>query len=254
VHAAIALAVLVSGVAVAGTAQAGGDSLRVDPAVATVPKDGTVTVHVVQDADVPTSGASVSIYFDPTLLQLKTVAKGAGYADAGLFNGASPAAITAANTTGKLVQVGASFLSAPDSVPAGEAVFLDVTFLAIGCGTARIDLPTGVGDGVTDALLLDGRDASYGQALQTSAADGSVTTCATATEPSPTGHPSPTVGPSASPSPSPTPTPAPTGNSMEITPSSATVAQDGQVSVRVVQRRSCRRAGPRRVSSSTRRS
>src|SRR5262249_2721599 len=123
-------------------------------------------------ADVAVSGASATITFDPALLQISSVARGAAYLDAPVYSGASPAAITAANTTGSLVGVAAAFLP-PDAVAAGDAAFLDITFLALGCGTATIGLPTGV----TDAGLLDGRAATYGNALPVGTLDATVTLC-----------------------------------------------------------------------------
>jgi hypothetical protein len=236
----------VVGLGVTQTAVATGNTLRIDPAVQTVAQDGTFVAHVVQSADVPVSGASATITFDPTLLQIQSVARAAPYADAAVFAGASPVAIAAANTTGSLVGVAAAFLP-PDAVPAGEAAFLDITFKAIGCGTAELGLPTGA----TDAALLDGREATYGDTLEVSTIAGSVTTCVAATPtpsssgsvpPSPSGSPSPSASASpsapATPTPTPrlTPPPLPAGNSIRIEPFYTGVVKDGGFAVRVVQR------------------
>jgi hypothetical protein len=220
------------------------NSLRIEPAVQTVAQGGTFTAHIIQSADVPTSGASATISFDPTLLQIQAVTRGPAYEAAPVFTGATPTAITAANTTGSLVGVAAAFLP-PDNVAAGEADFLDITFHAIGCGIAELGLPTGV----TDAGLLDGSAATYGDALQVSTAGGSVTTCVTAMPTaSPSGSPSPSPSESAaiSPSPSviatPTPTPRvtappiPSGNSIRLEPFYTGVVEGGGFNVRVVQR------------------
>ena len=224
--------VLAVGMGMAAPATATGNTLRVDPAVQTVPQGGTFTAHVVQSAGVPTSGAATSISFDPALLQIQSVARGAPYASAQIFNGASPAAIAAANTTGSLAGVAAAFLS-PDNVAAGAADFLDITFKAVGCGTAELGLPTDN----NDPALLDGSPDTYGNALQVTAVGGSVTTCVAAT-PTPVTTPTPTpvgsLSPSASPSPSPSPTPPP-GNTIRIEPATTPVAKNGTFSVRVVQ-------------------
>ncbi|HEX3427724.1 MAG TPA: hypothetical protein VHS36_02870, partial [Candidatus Limnocylindrales bacterium] len=55
---AISVALLGLGLGTARTAAATGNSLRIDPAVQSVPQDGTFTAHIVQHADVPTSGAA----------------------------------------------------------------------------------------------------------------------------------------------------------------------------------------------------
>src|SRR5262245_52130536 len=163
---------LVASLGLAHPVAASGGSLRIEPPVQRVPADATFTAHIVANADVPTSGAGATITFDPSLLQISAVVRGAAYADASVFSGASAAAITAANTSGKLIGVAAAFLP-PDAVPAGDAAFLDVTFKAIGCGTASLGLPTGV----TDASLLDGRPDTYGAALPVGTVAGSVILC-----------------------------------------------------------------------------
>jgi len=212
---------------------AAGNTLRIDPPAQTVPQNGTFIAHVVQHADVATSGAAATITFDPALLQIQTVTRAAPYADASVFSGASPLAITAANTTGSLTGVAAAFLP-PDAVPAGDAAFLDVTFKAIGCGTVQLGLPTGV----TDADLLDGRPATYGASLAVSTVGATVATCVTSS-PTPSGGVSPSGSAAASGSASAVPTASPTpvpGNSIRIEPASTSVARDATFSVRVVQR------------------
>lgn len=202
-----------------------GESLRIEPYYTGVAADGVFTVRIVQRTDIPTSGASATIVFDQALLQVQSVVRATPYASAPVFAGAGSSAIEAANSDGHLVNVAAAFLS-PDNVPAGEADFLDVTFRAVGCGTSQLGLP--VGD--TDAGLLDGRTASYGNALTVSTLGGWVTTCTTPTTP----QPSPSSSPSPTPSPSPSATPPP-GNSLRIEPTSTSIDHNGTFSVRVVQ-------------------
>ena len=242
----LAMSALILGAGLGGTraaeepaeepAIASANSLRIDPPTQTVAQNGSFTVHVIQTADVPTSGAAATITFDPTVVQIQTVRYGPAYAEATVFSGASPIAITAANTTGSLVGVAAAF-TPPGAVPPGEADFLDVTFGAIGCGTVSLGLPTGV----ADATLLDGREATYGNALPVSTIGGSVTTCVDAS-PSPSGEPGGSAGPSAPPSPSATPRTCgtgpdvPAGNSIRVEPYCTAVADGGTFTVRLVQR------------------
>ena len=169
---AFALILVVGDLWVARQVVATGNTMRIDPAVQAVPQGGTFTAHILQTVEVPTSGAAATITFDPTLLQIQSVTRAAAYVDAPVFTGASAIAITAANTTGSLVGVAAAFLP-PDAVPAGESGFLDITFHAIGCGTAQLGLPAGG----TGASLLDGSPATYGNALQVSTVGGYVFTC-----------------------------------------------------------------------------
>jgi hypothetical protein len=228
---------LIASLGIVQTAVATGNTLRIDPPAQTVPQDGTFIAHVVQNAAVPTSGASATITFDPTLLQIQSVTRGAPYAGAPVFTGASTLAITAANTTGSLVGVAAAFLP-PDAVPAGDADYLDVTFKAVGCGTAQLGLPTGV----TDAGLLDGSAGTYGNALGVSTVGGTVGLCVAGSQtpsgslpPSPAASTTPGPSPTSTAKPSVTPPPLPPGNSVRIEPYYTGVVKNGGFSIRVVQ-------------------
>jgi hypothetical protein len=230
-------------------ASAAGNTLRIEPVSSAVAEDATFTARVVQQADVATSGAQATVTFDPALLQVTNVSRGGPYADAPVVAGISPAAITAANSSGRLAGVAAAFLP-PDSVPAGEADFLVIEFKAIGCGRSELGLPVGP----TDAALLDGRDATYGEPLPLTTIGGSVTTCVTSASPTPGTSPSPGTSPTpgtspspgtsptpspsggATPSPAPTPPPLPAGNSLRIEPWNSGVARSGTFTLKVVQK------------------
>jgi len=233
VHVALSVVLLTAALGTVVPVSASENTLRIDPPAQTVAQDGTFTARVVQHADGPTSGVAATITFDPTLVQIESVTRGSAYAEAAVFNGASQIAISAANTTGSLIGVAAAFL-APDAVPAGDAVFLDVTFKAIGCGIVELGLPTGV----TDAAMLDGSAETYGNLLSVATVGASVETCVISS-PAPSGSPGPstssTPSPSVSATPSPSPTPVP-GNSIRIEPASTRVDRGATFSVRVVQR------------------
>jgi len=166
------LAAVLGLVGVVAGASAAGDTLRIEPASTTVAKDATFTARVVQDAEVATSGAQATITFDPTLLQIMSVTRGAPFADAPVFVAGDATAIAGANKSGKLAQVAAAFLP-PGSVPPGDADFLVVEFKAVGCGRSDLGLPVGPGD----ASLIDGSAATYGSNLTVSTSGGTVTTC-----------------------------------------------------------------------------
>lgn len=148
-------------------------SLRVEPPTVTVAEGGSFTIRVIQEAPGATSGAQATITFDPDLLAVEAVARGAAYADAPIFLPADmTAAISAANSSGRLATVAAALIP-PGSVPAGPAEFLVVTFRAVGCGTSELGLPVGPLDG----SMIDGSEATYGGELPVVATGGTVTTC-----------------------------------------------------------------------------
>jgi hypothetical protein len=196
------------------------NSMRVEPANLAVARDATFDLKVVQNAEVATSGAQATVTFDKTLVQVTKVAKGADYAAAPVFTGATEAAVTAANQSGSLVTVAAAFLP-PGSAPAGDREFLVVTFKAIGCGQLHIGLPVGP----ADAALLDGRSATYGTPLTVAGVGGTVVTCSDHPTPTPTPTPSPTPAPTARP----TATPRPTGAVAGVTSPPSGTFPAGQV-------------------------
>jgi hypothetical protein len=163
---------------------------------------GTVfTVKIVEHSTVAVSGAQVTLDFDKNLLQIKSVSLGAPYAGAPFYLGASAAQITSANTTGSLKTVAADFLS-PTSVAAGAQLFLVVNFQAVACGHSDLTIPVSG----FDAYLVDGRSATYGAHLDTSAVGNSVSIGCSAgpsflATPSPTPSPTPTHAPTHTPTP-----------------------------------------------------
>jgi hypothetical protein len=165
-------AMVLAVVGVFSVASAAGNTLRLDPATASVAKDGTFTVKVIQNASVATSGSSATITFDKKIVQVTSVTRGAPFATAPLFLAGDAAAIAAANKNGKLKNVAAAFFP-PASVPTGDQEFLTVGFKAIGCGTVKMTLPAGA----SDATILDGRAATYGVTLKITTAGATITVC-----------------------------------------------------------------------------
>lgn len=143
----------------------------------------TVTVKVVVEATVPTSGAQISLRFNPLAVQLVEVSAGSAYADAPISAGVSAAAISAANKHGFLPAVAAAFIP-PHQVAPGPAEFLVVRLRVIGCGRSEI----GLGAGSLGAALLDGRVATYGAPLAIASAPDQVVNapCAPGVTPVPT--------------------------------------------------------------------
>lgn len=188
-------ALLVTASSSAPPVRAADNTLQIaTPAKGPAAVGGTYTVTVTQDAAVPTSGAQVSVAFNPLALQVTTVTVGATYENAPIFVGASAEAIKAANTSGRLGPVAAALIP-PEAVPAGPADFLVISFRVVGCGSSDL----GLARGATGAALLDGRAASYGTPLEVAASPGSVTIpCAPGESPVPTPATSSNVGAGAS--------------------------------------------------------
>jgi len=230
----LALVVVAAGFGFARPIAAAGNSIRIDPAATRVAQGDTFKAKVVQHADVETSGAGATITFDPAILQIQSVAVAPAYAAAAIKNGKGAADIATANTSGSLTGVAVAFLR-PDSVPAGDADVIEVTFKATGCGTSAL----GLVQGSTGTTLLDGRTDTYGDTLEITTVGATVTTCVA--DPSGSPFPSPSPSPSASPTtsstptPTATPTPTPSGNSLRIEPAKSSVALDGTISARIVQ-------------------
>ena len=166
---ALALVSLPGQVAAGDGASAG--TLRLDLSSTSVDQGATFTVHVVQNAPIATSGAAATVVFDKSKLQIQSVVRGQAFASAPILapsdmNGT----IATANTSGKLLQVGAGFLP-PNTVAAGDQLFLDITFKATGCGQVAISLPVDK----TGAQILDGTEANWGYTLKVTTSGGSVT-------------------------------------------------------------------------------
>jgi hypothetical protein len=153
-----------------GGAAAGGDTMRIEPPSQTVVEGSTFTVRVVQNASVATAGAQATVTFDPAEAQIVSVDRGTPHAGAAIFAPPDLAgAIAAANQAGKLATVATAFLP-PASVPPGDADFLIITFTAVGCGRSDLGLPAGP----MDAVLLDGRPETYGDAWWVTTTGGTV--------------------------------------------------------------------------------
>jgi hypothetical protein len=169
---------LVASVFVPATAfAAGGGSLsavasNIAPTVGT-----TFTVDVKTTSDVVSSGASASLTFNQSKLQIISVDKGVDWNVAGSNWVAFPTAavISAANVSGTLPTVGV-FLNSPATLPAASATLLRVTFFASGPGASDITLPVAPATGG----MLDGQAATYGDALTVTTAPITITPSGTA--------------------------------------------------------------------------
>jgi hypothetical protein len=168
---ALAAAAIVAATVGAPGVAASGDTMRIEPPSQTVAEGSTFTVRVVHDASVRTSGAQATVTFDRAKVQVTAVTRGTPHAGAAIFAPSDIAgAIASANQTGRLATIATAFIP-PDSVPAGDADFLVITFRAVGCGTSSLGLPAGP----ADAVLLDGREATYGNGIEVTTTGGEVT-------------------------------------------------------------------------------
>jgi len=150
-------------------------TLRIDPPSIAVGPGSLFSVRVVQEPPVATSGAQVSLTFDPKILQVVAVTRGDAYASSPIFVPQDlDADIRAANASGHLAQVAAAF-TPPDAVPAGAATFLLIRFRAVACGQTDLSLPTG---GPFNAQMISGEGHGYGAPIVVVTAGGHVTTCA----------------------------------------------------------------------------
>ena len=171
----VAALTLATTVVVSPATAATSASFRIEPATVAVAAGSAFSLEVVQEPPVATSGAQASLNFDPKILQVVSVTRGAAYAGAQIFLPEDVAAdIRSANVTGHLAQVAAAF-TPPTAVPAGAAPFLVVRFRAIACGQTDVTLPTG---GPFNAQMISGEGADYGQPIgPIVTSDGHVTTC-----------------------------------------------------------------------------
>ncbi|HYO42978.1 MAG TPA: hypothetical protein VES19_07225 [Candidatus Limnocylindrales bacterium] len=169
-----ALAVLVLVVAQPALAAAG-PRMWLD-APASVAEGGSFAVRVLMDSAVPTSGVQATLVFDPRLVQVVSIERGPAWAEAPVVVPADiPATIAAANADGRLATVAAVLLP-PATVAAGEQAYLVVGFRSLACGSVELGLPAGS----VDAILLDGREGSYGQPLEVAVQGAVVELCSTA--------------------------------------------------------------------------
>jgi hypothetical protein len=132
------------------------NTLKVTPASKTTAVGATFTLVVDQHTVASTTGSQATINFDKTLLKVVSIAKGSDFTSA-LLVGANADAITSANASGSLANVGASLIVG--SIAAGNASFLDVTFKVLACSAepTNIDLPVFSGTGAAvNSLMVDG--------------------------------------------------------------------------------------------------
>ena len=170
---------LIASVLVPVTALAAGTgSVSLSPASVSTSTGSNFFVDINTQASVAMSGASASIDFDRTMLQVVSVtipAAGTGWNAAGTSHVTpSVAAIATANVTGHLSGIGAFFADGTSSLPAStNEVLARVTFFATATGSPTISLPT---TGSEPAALLDGTaGAGYGSPVATTATGTTVT-------------------------------------------------------------------------------
>jgi hypothetical protein len=168
---ALALATAFSTSPAAAAAEA---ALRIEPATVAAALGSTFSVKVVQEPSVATSGVQASIQFDPTILQVVSVSRGAAYERAPIFLPKDlDADVRNANSTGRLRQVAAAF-TPPDAVSPGPAIFLVLRFRAVACGQTDLALPAG---GPFNAQMISGQTGLYGHELPVVTSSGHVATC-----------------------------------------------------------------------------
>ena len=157
------------------TAAAASAALRIEPATVSVTAGSSFSLQVIQEPAIATSGAQASLNFDPKILQVVSVTRGAAYAGAPIFLPHDVASdIRSANVTGHLAQIAAAY-TPPTAVPPGAATFLVVQFRAVACGQTDVTLPTG---GPFNAQMISGESADYGQPVSPIlTSSGHVATC-----------------------------------------------------------------------------
>jgi hypothetical protein len=171
---AMVMAVVLANVGFVGETSAAGvtGTIKLDPPTTQVDNGAAVSIKVVTNTSVPTSGASASISFNKSVLQVTSITRSSAWASAPLFLAGDAKAISTANQKGVLQNVAAAFFP-PTSVPAGAQEFITVGFKAIACGTVTMTVPTGR----VDSTLLDGRAATYGNTIKLTATGATVTVC-----------------------------------------------------------------------------
>jgi phosphate transport system permease protein len=127
--------------------------LRVDPPTQTVAPGQQFSVNVIQKASIATTGAQVNVTYDPGFIQLKDFELGPAYTSANAIfvfgnadfgtNANKSSAIARANKFGTLENVSGFLLPGSGTIPAGDNVFLKLTFV----GKANSGGPTNLGLG-----------------------------------------------------------------------------------------------------------
>ncbi|HYO44852.1 MAG TPA: substrate-binding domain-containing protein, partial [Candidatus Limnocylindrales bacterium] len=142
----------------------GSATLRLDPSAPVVSLGDTLSVRLVVSGSIPLSGVQAAVPFDASRLRLVGIGLGSDWSAAGAMSfgfpepAAIPAYLASANAVGKVASVGArggpygngglAAALVATSLPAStDLAFLDLTFEATSCGTARLRLPVGRKDG-----------------------------------------------------------------------------------------------------------
>jgi hypothetical protein len=170
---------LVASVIVPTAAMAAGTgSVSLSSASVSTSTGNSFFVDINTQASVAMSGASTSIDFDTTKLQIVSVtipAAGTGWNATGASHVTpSASAIGTANSTGHLSSIGAFFSDGSSSLPANtNEVLARVTFFASATGSTTISLPT---TGTEPAALIDGTSGTgYGSPIATTPTGTAVT-------------------------------------------------------------------------------
>jgi hypothetical protein len=210
---AVALASL--GIAEGTSAASVTGTIKLDPPTTQIDNGGTFNIKVISNTTVPISGLSASILFNKAVVQVTSITRAAAWTSAPLFLAADAKAIATANQKGNLQNVAAAFFP-PGTVPAGSQDFVTVAFKAIACGTVAMTVPMGR----VDSSMLDGRSATYGNAIKITTTGATVIVCqgGAGASGSPVASssgalPSDSLDPNASPSVAPTDSPQPDGSS-----------------------------------------
>ena len=189
VSAAAGLLLITGGLAPVSPVLAAGDTIRIDPATSMLSVGDTVTLTIVGNTSAAAAGSQASVVFDPSELQVVSIAKGADWVEAaaayaGYPNPTRMASFLAdANASGKLPAIAAYFTDG-SSLEAGDHALLTVTFEATSCGDSTVDLPIGP----TDGAMIDGEPGTYGDDLSILSVPGSVSVaCAPGASPRPSG-------------------------------------------------------------------
>ena len=179
---ALILVAIAAALAVPSSARAAGaGTLRVEAASVTgVGVGDTFTVRVVSNAAGVISGASASVVFDKTKLQVTALAKGANWVIAGAGYAGYPTTLNTAtfianaNAGGKIPVIAAFFVDGSTTLAAGDHDLYSLTFRALAAGVTNLTLPVGAFDGA----MLDGAVATYGDTLSVTSTGGTVTVVA----------------------------------------------------------------------------
>lgn len=182
------------------------------PAAGAIGQGTVFDVSIVSHHSIPVSGVEVTLTFDQTKLQVKSVSWGSQWQSAGVKQLPD---IGAANTSGSLMDASASLMPSqaiphPGYAP-GYETFLVVSMQAVStnCGPADFELPVGGADGAYMASGVDDH-LLYGTSVTDVSSVGNGINISCSAGPSFLKTASPSPSPTHTPTPTPTPTHAPT--------------------------------------------